>query len=101
MSYDILSDVLRGVRLRGAVFYYMSYGREWAAEAPAAQEIASAVLPGADHVIEYHAITKGSGWAAVLGEQPVRLEAGVPDIPTCTFRCLLPAQAYPDHDDPC
>lgn len=76
MSYDILSDVLRGVRLRGAVFYYMSYGTEWAAEAPAAQEIASAVLPGADHVIEYHAITKGSGWAAVLGEQPVRLEAG-------------------------
>lgn len=76
MSHDILSDVLRGVRLRGAVFYYMSYGREWAAEAPRAPEIAQAVMPGVDHVMEFHVVTKGAGWAAVVGQPPVRLEAG-------------------------
>jgi len=47
MSQDTLSDVLRTVRLRGAVFFYVSGGTEWAAEAPAAKEIAAAVMPGA------------------------------------------------------
>lgn len=75
MATDTLSDVLRSVRLRGAVFYYLSYGDEWAAEAPAAKEIA-AVIPGAEHVMEYHVITKGSGWAAIVGEPPVRLDTG-------------------------
>jgi AraC-like DNA-binding protein len=76
MTTDTLSDVLRSVRLRGALFYYLSYGHEWAAEALPAKEIAGAVIPGAEHVMAYHAITKGSGWAAILGESPVRLETG-------------------------
>jgi hypothetical protein len=40
MSEDILSSVLRSVRLRAAVFYYVSCRRVWAAEAPRATEIA-------------------------------------------------------------
>ena len=76
MAIDTLSDVLRSVRLRGAVFYYLSFGHEWAAQAPAVNEIAGTVIPGAEHVMEYHVITKGSGWAAIVGESPVRLEAG-------------------------
>ena len=35
VTQDTLSDVLRFVRLRGAVFYYLNYGHDWAAEAPA------------------------------------------------------------------
>ena len=77
MAYDTLSEVLRSVRLRGAVFYYVTGGgREWAAEAPPAREIAAAVMPGADHVMEYHVVTKGEAWAAVVGERPVRLAVG-------------------------
>lgn len=76
MSRDTLSDLLRSVRLRGAVFYYVSFGDRWSAEAPPAQEIAEAVMPGCEHVMEYHMIAKGSGWAAVSGESPVRLAAG-------------------------
>lgn len=76
MSQDTLSDVLRGIRLRGAVFYYVSYLDSWAAEASAAREIAAAVMPGSEHVIEYHLIAKGDGWAAVTGLPPVRLTAG-------------------------
>jgi AraC-like DNA-binding protein len=76
MSSDTLSDVLRSVRLRGAVFYYVSCGAEWAAEAPPSREIAAAVMPGVEHVMEFHVITKGSGWAAVVGEAPVRLASG-------------------------
>ena len=76
MSRDTLSDLLRSVRLRGAVFYHVSYCGEWSAEASSAKEIAAAVLPGCEHVMEYHMIAKGSGWAAVSGLPPVRLSAG-------------------------
>ena len=61
MSQDTLSDVLRTVRLRCVL--YVSGGRE-AAEAPASKDIASAVMPGAEHVIEYHVVTDGDCWAA-------------------------------------
>jgi AraC-like DNA-binding protein len=76
MSHDILSDVLRSVRLRGAVFYYVNGNRTWAAEAPPSRDIAAAVMPDSEHVMEYHVITRGSCWGAIVGEAPVRLETG-------------------------
>ncbi len=76
MSHDPLSDVLRSVRLRGAVFYYVSFDGEWAAETPSSPTLASALMPGADHVLAYHLLAKGEGWAASDGQQPVRLAPG-------------------------
>jgi AraC-like DNA-binding protein len=76
MSQDILSDLLRSVRLRGVLFYYVNGRRNWAAEAPASREIAAAVMPDSEHVMEYHLVTRGSCWGAIVGEAPVRLEAG-------------------------
>jgi AraC-like DNA-binding protein len=76
MSRDTLSDLLRTVRLRGAAFFYVSFRGQWSAGASEAKEIAQAVMPGCDHVMEYHMIAKGSGWAAVTGLAPVRLQAG-------------------------
>lgn len=76
MSRDTLSDLLRAVRVRGAVFYYVSCSEPWSTEAPPAGEIAEAVMPGCEHVIEYHMIAKGNGWAAVAGQPPVKLGTG-------------------------
>ena len=76
MQHDPLSDVLRSVRLRGAIFYYVSYRDDWVAEAPPAREIADAVMPGVEHLLEFHLMAKGEGWAATSGESPVRLSAG-------------------------
>lgn len=76
MSRDALSDLLCSVRLRGAVYFYVSFRDRWAAEAPPAKEIADSVMPGSDHVMAYHLIAKGGGWAAVSGQAPVRLGAG-------------------------
>jgi AraC-like DNA-binding protein len=76
MQQDPLSDVLRSVRLRGAVFFYVSYPRDWVAQAPAAHELAGVVMPGVEHLLEYHLMVKGNGWAATQGEAPVRLAAG-------------------------
>jgi len=76
MSRDALSDLLRSIRVRGAVFYYVSCRDQWSAEAGASNEIAEAVMPGCEHVMEYHMIAKGGGWAAVDGHAPVKLGAG-------------------------
>ncbi len=75
-SLDPLSDVLRSVRLRGSVFFHVSCRGQWAAQAPPSSEMAPAVMPGAEHVIEYHLFVKGEGWIAVDGEPPMRLREG-------------------------
>ena len=76
MSQDTLSDVLRSVRLRGAVFFHISGNSEWAAEAPPAKEIAPLLMPGVEHVMEYHAVAQGSCWAGIPGGPSVQLFAG-------------------------
>lgn len=76
MIHDTLSDLLRMVRLRGAAFYYVSFRGQWSAGASEAKDIAQLVMPGCDHVMEYHMIAKGSGWAAVSGLPPLRLHTG-------------------------
>jgi AraC-like DNA-binding protein len=76
MSQDTLSEVLRSVRLRSAVYFYVSCAEKWVAEAPASADIAAAVMPGAERVIEYHVVTRGDCWAAIVGEPPIRLGRG-------------------------
>src|SRR5262245_16462301 len=76
MTVDVLSDVLGAVRLSGAVFFDLELSSPWIAAAPASREIAARVLPGAQRVIEYHVMARGSGWGHPIGEPPVRLHEG-------------------------
>lgn len=76
MSLDTLSDVLRSVRLRGAVFFHVSGYSDWAAEAPPAREIAPLLMPGVEHVVEYHAVIQGTCWAGIAGGPCVQLSTG-------------------------
>jgi AraC-like DNA-binding protein len=73
---DVLSEVLRAVRLRGAVYYTVSASTPWVAEAPPGRDLAPHVMPGAGHVIEYHVVIEGSCWGGLLGGPSVQLEAG-------------------------
>jgi len=78
VSLDTLSDVLKAVRLKGAVFFDLETVAPWVAEALPSHIVAPAVIPDAEHVIEYHVVTSGSCWAAIPDSavQPVRLLAG-------------------------
>lgn len=76
MSHDILSDVLRSIRLRGVLYFYVGGRSTWAAEAPPSRDIAGTVMPGSEHVMEYHVVTRGTCWGAVIGEPPVRINTG-------------------------
>ena len=73
---DVLSDVLRTVRLTGTLFFPMETSSPWVDEVPAATTLAPIVLPGAQHVVSYHIVTEGACWATLLGGRPVHLEAG-------------------------
>jgi AraC-like DNA-binding protein len=76
MSTDVLSEVLRAVRLSGAVFFTVDGASPWVAEAPAGSVIGPLVMPGAEHVIEYHVVAKGMCYGALIDGPPVRLDAG-------------------------
>jgi AraC-like DNA-binding protein len=76
MSGDALSDVLRHVRLNGAVFFDVEVTAPWVVEAPAACDVAPFIMPRSDHVIEYHLVVAGRCYAGVVGEPAVALDAG-------------------------
>jgi AraC-like DNA-binding protein len=73
---DTLSEVLRVVRLTGAVYFTIDGSAPWVAETPPASEIAPHIAGGVEHVIDYHIVTAGSCWGGVVGQPALRLAAG-------------------------
>jgi AraC-like DNA-binding protein len=76
MPVDVLSDVLRAVRLTGVVYFDFLLTAPWVAEAPPSREIAGMVLPGSERIVEYHIILNGSAWGHVVGDEPMQLREG-------------------------
>jgi AraC-like DNA-binding protein len=75
-TVDVLSDVLRTIRLTGALFFPLEGSSPWADEIPAAAGLAPALLPGAQHVVSYHIVSQGTCWVTLADDPAVRLEAG-------------------------
>jgi AraC-like DNA-binding protein len=61
---DPLSDVLRMVKLTGALFFMVQASMPWGIAVPHARAYARIILPRAQHVVSYHIITGGTGWIA-------------------------------------
>src|SRR5262252_10217546 len=76
MAADALSDVLRTVRLTGAVFFEVAATEPCVAESAPRDIILPKVLPGADHLIAYHVVTMGRCFGMLIDGQPIALEAG-------------------------
>jgi AraC-like DNA-binding protein len=102
MSTDTLSEVLRAVRLTGAVFFAVDASSPWVAETPGARVIGPHIMPGVEHVIEYHVITAGSCWGGIVDETPVRLETGdiivFPQGDAHVMSSAPGMRGMPDHD---
>jgi AraC-like DNA-binding protein len=56
---DVLSDVLRVVRLSGAVFFTAEFSSPWAIESPLPDKLAAAVMPQAECVVLFHILVEG------------------------------------------
>jgi AraC-like DNA-binding protein len=73
---DPLSDVLRSIRLTGALFFLVDASPPWHIALPDGKTLAPAVLPRAQHIISYHVVREGGCWGSVQGQAPVRVQAG-------------------------
>lgn len=74
---DVLSEVLKAVKLDGAVFYNGEFSAPWCAHEPDSPTMASYLSVGAKHVIIFHLITEGRAYARMEGiDRPVSLTAG-------------------------
>ncbi|MGD9925075.1 MAG: AraC family transcriptional regulator [Pseudorhodoplanes sp.] len=76
MSSDTLSDVLRAVRLTGAVFIDVNVTVPWATFAPKSHHLIPLIMPDAQHLISYHLVTEGECYAVQKGHEPIRMQAG-------------------------
>jgi hypothetical protein len=76
MATDALSDVLRAVRLSGAVYFDVAATAPWVAEQPTREMVLPKILPGAGHLIAYHVVTEGRCFAGIIGAEPIAVEAG-------------------------
>ena len=72
----MLSDVLRTVRLTGALYFLVEASSPWEIAVPDGAALAPAILPRAQHVISYHVVTRGSCWGRIAGGVPTRIETG-------------------------
>jgi AraC-like DNA-binding protein len=73
---DVLSDVLRTVRLTGALYFLVEASSPWEIAVPDGATLAPVFLPRSQHVISYHAVTRGACWGRLAGGPPTRIEAG-------------------------
>ncbi len=64
---DAVSDVLRVVRLGGAVFLNGEFTAPWSLVSQADAALCVNYLPPSERVVSYHLITEGSCWAHLAG----------------------------------
>ena len=76
MEGDTLSEVLRAVRLTGAVFYLLDLAAPWESEVPDGATLAPILVARAQTVVSYHVVTRGTMWCGLGGGDPVKLEEG-------------------------
>jgi AraC-like DNA-binding protein len=76
LGKDPLSEVLRTVKLTGALFFLVDATSPWGVEVPHAGVFGPIVLPRAQHVVSYHIALRGCGYASLPGTRPVRFAAG-------------------------
>ena len=73
---DVLSTVLKTVKLEGAMFYNAEFSAPWSFRAPPSSRVAPYLSPEPRHVIMYHLLTHGRAYANVEDGQRISLSAG-------------------------
>src|SRR5258706_11837137 len=79
-SMDALSEVLRTVRLRGAVYLNGEFSAQWCVQGPADTALCAAFLPSSKRVVSYHLITEGSCWARLADDEDSALQLSAGEI---------------------
>jgi AraC-like DNA-binding protein len=73
---DVLSEVLKVVRLEGALFFNGEFSAPWCLSEPHSTTISPYLSPEAGHLILYHFLTEGHAYARLREGPRVELAAG-------------------------
>ena len=73
---DAFSEVLSGVRLKGAMFFSAEFSAPWRLSTPHSRTLASTLAPGAQHIVIYHFVVDGSARVRLEGGPDVELSPG-------------------------
>jgi AraC-like DNA-binding protein len=74
---DVLSEVLKAVKLDGALFYNAEFSAPWCFRQPASHIMAPYLSSNSKHVIIFHLLTEGRGYTQFDGEgRSIPLNAG-------------------------
>src|SRR5437773_166837 len=73
---DLLSDILKVVKLDGALFFNAEFSAPWCLYSRLTQEVAQALAPNAGHLIIYHLLIEGRAYARLPDGRREELTAG-------------------------
>ena len=73
---DVLSEVLKVVRLDGALFFNAEFSAPWCFCSPPSSSVAPHVTAGNRHVIIYHLLTEGRAYIRLQDGSATTLGAG-------------------------
>ena len=79
---DVLSDVLRVIRLSGAIYFSAEFTAPYALASPPPPDLAARLLPSAECLALFHVLAQGDCWIALDGEVPLHAD-------TCTVTSAL------------
>ncbi len=73
---DVLSEVLRAVKLEGALFFNGEFSAPWCLRSALTPAVARSLSPGAGHIIIFHFLTEGRAYARLPEGRREELNAG-------------------------
>jgi AraC-like DNA-binding protein len=73
---DALSEILRVVNLKGAVFFQARFTAPWRFDSPNVSTFAKAIDPTVEHLVLYHFVSEGECTVMFDGMTPLHLKAG-------------------------
>jgi AraC-like DNA-binding protein len=73
---DAFSEVLGGVRLKGAMFFSAAFSAPWQLSTPHCRVLAPSLAPGASHIVIYHFVVDGTARASVENGHDIELSPG-------------------------
>jgi AraC-like DNA-binding protein len=73
---DVLSEVLKAVKLRGAIFFNGEFSAPWCFRSSPTPEVKEMLAPGGAHLIIYHFLTEGTAYAHLPEGPRQELSAG-------------------------
>ncbi|HXW05774.1 MAG TPA: AraC family transcriptional regulator [Vicinamibacterales bacterium] len=76
MDVDVLSDVLRAVRLSGSVFFTAEFSSPWSLESPNPDLLAAIVLPESEYVSFFHILIEGECLVGCGSHRTLVMESG-------------------------